>query len=210
VVWLRVPSDGLPADPEMASFQFIAAYVEHSGETQDLISSADTAAAQMLGQADIVAGHQLCSDLAVVQRAARTPLPAVTRLREAWHGRAAPGRLRVIDTRYDTAGMLTGASRRLVDVCGELGLDVTQPELRAISMTALHRRWLENGDSTAREKVSVLNLRHALSTALLAARAAQIATWDTINVNRMLAAGLGGIFAWTGTPEFGKLLADSR
>jgi len=38
-------------------------------------------------------------------------------------------------------------------------------------MTALHRRWLELGDVTAREKITVLNLRRALSTALVAARA---------------------------------------
>jgi hypothetical protein len=211
VTWLSVPHGGLPADPEKASCQFTSAYVEHGGETQDLISSTDAAAAQMLTRADIVAGHQLCSYLAVILRAAATPQPAVTRLRDAWHRRTSPGRPRVIDTRYDTADLLTGPSRRLVDICAELGLDVTQPELRATSMTALHWHWLETGDSTSREKISVLNLRHSLSTALLAARAARIATWGTaLNVNRMLAATLGQSFGWTSSPQFRQLLDDRR
>ncbi|MGH3938587.1 MAG: hypothetical protein ACRDTG_08100 [Pseudonocardiaceae bacterium] len=75
---------------------------------------------------------------------------------------------RVIDTRYDTNHVLSCRSRRLVDVCTELGLDVTQPELRGTSMTALHRTWLTEGIPESRERVSVLNLRHSLSTALVA------------------------------------------
>ena len=39
----------------------------------------------------------------------------------------------------------------------------------------------------------MLNLRHALSTALVAARAAGLASWQPgLNVNQMLAAGLDG------------------
>lgn len=56
--------------------------------------------------------------------------------------------------------------RRLVDVCTGLSLDVTQPELARTSMPAWHRQWLNEG----RERISVLNLRHSLSTAQVAAR----------------------------------------
>jgi hypothetical protein len=73
---------------------------------------------------------------------------------------------------HDAGHVLACQSRRLVDVCADLRLDVTQPELRGTSMTALHRRWLELADTTAREKITVLNLRHSLSTAMVAARAA--------------------------------------
>ena len=34
-------------------------------------------------------------------------------------------------------------------------------------MTTLHRRWLERAETSAREKITVLNLRHALSTGTL-------------------------------------------
>jgi hypothetical protein len=38
-------------------------------------------------------------------------------------------------------------------------------------MTALHRDWLTSADTEARERVTVLNVRHSLSTALVALRA---------------------------------------
>ena len=100
-------------------------------------------------------------------------------------------------------------SRRLVDVCNDLLLDVTQPELRGASMTALHRRWTEHGDTTAREKITVLNLRHSLSTAIVAARAAGLAHWQPgLNVNRLLAGQLGSDLSWTASPAFTALLGD--
>ena len=115
-----------------------------------------------------------------------------------------------MDTRYDAGHVLACASRRLVDVCTDLRLEVTQPELRGTSMTALHRRWLETQDVTAREKISVLNLRHSLSTALVAAHAAGLGHWrGRLNVNRLLAAGLGGAFGWLADPEFTALLGES-
>ena len=86
---------------------------------------------------------------------------------------------------------------------------MTQPELRGASMTALHRRWTEHGDTTAREKITVLNLRHSLSTAIVAARAAGLAHWQPgLNVNRLLAAELGGKIGWTASPAFTALLGE--
>jgi hypothetical protein len=53
----------------------------------------------------------------------------------------------------------------------------------------------------------VLNLRHALSTALVVARGAGLARWPPgLNVNRMLAAGLDGGFGWLADPAFAALL----
>ena len=117
----------------------------------------------------------------------------------------------MIDTRYDISHVLSGTSRRLVDVCADLELDVTQPELHGTSMTALHRRWTETGDTTAREKISVLNLRHSLSTALAALHASGIGRREAgLNVNRMLADGLDDAFAWTASPVSAALLRDRR
>jgi hypothetical protein len=95
-------------------------------------------------------------------------------------------------------------------VCTELGLDVTQPELRGTSMTALHRRWLEHGEAPAREKISVLNVRHSLSTAYVAAHAAGLAHWDMrgFNVNQSLATGTAGAWDWLTSPTFTDLLED--
>jgi hypothetical protein len=84
-------------------------------------------------------------------------------------------------------------------------------ELYCPEPAILHHRWTETGDICAREKISVLNLRHSLSTALAALRAAGIGRWNPgLNVNQMLATGLGSAFAWTAAPAFCALLEHSR
>ena len=210
VVWLAVPADGSAAAMDTARFWYRSAYVQEASQTAALVASAGDALAGLLAHADLIAGHQLCSDLAVLTANAAFPPDGVTAARAAWRRRRhIPGSPRVLDTRYDTSNLLTGASRRLVDVCAELGLDVTQPELRGTSMTALHRRWLRDGDTSAREKITVLNLRHALSTALIAVRAAGLGHWEPgLNVNRLLADTLDGTFGWLADPAFIALLGQ--
>jgi hypothetical protein len=211
VIWLAVPTSGPPVNLAQASFSYTSVYVDDPAETHDLVTSADRSLAHVLDRADIVAGHQLCSDLAVLSRAAGCPLPAVAEMRAAWQRRRhqGPSRPAVIDTRYDIGHLLSGASRRLVDVCADLRLDVTQPELRGTSMTAMHRRWTDAAEARAREKISVLNLRHSLSTALAALYAAGAGRWDPgLNVNQMLAAGLRDAFGWTADPAFTALLGN--
>jgi hypothetical protein len=130
--------------------------------------------------------------------------------RAAGHQRRQHGQPRqVIDTRYDAGHLLRGTSRRLVDVATELRLDVTQPELRGTSMTALQRTWLDTGNSTALERISVLNLRHSLSTALIALHAAGRGDWTgVLNVNQLIAARAAGAWQWLGTPAFRDLLKE--
>lgn len=113
-----------------------------------------------------------------------------------------------LTSRQRQAHLPQGHSRRLVDVCTELGLDVTQPELRGTSMTALHRTRLETGDNEARAKISVLNVRHSLSTAYVAARTAGLGHWDPkgFNVNRALSEGAA--WPWLTTPTFTDLLGE--
>jgi hypothetical protein len=97
----------------------------------------------------------------------------------------------------------------LLDLPGQPALDVSQPELRGTSMTALHRRWLDTGDTLAREKITVLNLRHALSTLLVAAHAAGLGHWQPgLNVNRLLADRLGDGIGWLAGPEFTALVKE--
>jgi hypothetical protein len=207
-IWLTGPASGAL---DLGCFWYTSAYVEHPGELADLIASADSTLACLLRNATLITGHQLCSDLAVLAAASTTPPPAVTAASAAWRRRrqASSGQPRFLDTRYDTGHILSGRSRRLVDVCADLRLEVTQPELRGTSMTALHRRWLQADDIAAREKITVLNLRHALSAAIVAARAAGLAHPSPgLNINRLLAAELGGTFGWLAHPVFTALLGE--
>jgi hypothetical protein len=208
VAWLLLP-DGYSAITDTTGFWYTSAYVEADGERGELITAADSALGCITSHAALISGHQLCSDLAVLAASAGGKRMAIEVARDAWRQRcrAGPGSPVWLDTRYDTGNVLACQSRRLVDVCAELRLDVTQPELRGASMTALHRRWIERGDIIAREKITVLNLRHSLSTAIVAARAAGLAHWEPgLNVNRLLAVQLGGKLAWTANPAFTALL----
>jgi len=210
VAWLAL--SGEDVTPGTFGFWYISAYVHGTGETGDLVASADSALLKILEHAGLIAGHQLSSDLAVLAAAGGAPLLGVTAAQLAWRrrGQLLPDGPRLLDTRYDTRQVLQRASRRLVDVCAELRLDVAQPELRGTSMTALHRRWLEHAEISAREKITVLNLRHALSTALVAAHVAGLASWPPgLNVNKILAAGLDGALGWPGDPVFAALLEES-
>jgi hypothetical protein len=210
VAWLALPvDDGVITDT--TPFWYSSAYVEDDAERTDLITAADSALDCLTSHASVIAGHQLCSDLAILAAATGKDLPAITAATAAWRQRrdAKPGLLSFLDTRYDAGHVLACRSRRLVDVCADLRLDVTQPELRGTSMTALHRRWTELGDDTAREKITVLNLRHSLSTAIVAAHAAGLAHWQPgLNVNQLLAHEICSQLGWTASPAFTALLGE--
>ena len=206
VTWLQLPEGPAPA-PIPADFAYTSAYVSDTSETQYLIDAADTEIALIRASADVIIGHQLSSDLAILANASDHPLPGVQALRDQWHGRRTPNTPTVIDSRYDVGDILTGTSRRLVDVCTELDLDVTQPELTRHSMTALHRVWLNDRDPAARERITVLNLRHGLSAGYVALRGAGHCTWtEPVNVNRALYDQLTGTFVWLQSPTFQTLL----
>lgn len=211
VVWLVLPAGDASTGLEAARFWYTSAYVQDASEGAELVAGADAALACLMKRASLIAGHQLCSDLGVLAAAGPASHQSVAAAATAWRQRRAASSSwpRFVDTRYDAGHILACQSRRLVDVCADLRLDVTQPELRSISMTALHRRWLQSGDVTAREKITVLNLRHALSTALVAARAAGLAHWRPgLNVNRLLARELGHSFGWLAHPVFTALLGE--
>ncbi|WP_410593638.1 hypothetical protein [Amycolatopsis sp. lyj-23] len=209
VIYAAIPCGTTTTNLADLPFSFTSVYLEDPEETAELLASANAAVRTAFASADRVTGHQFTSDLGVLTNASVTPLPDIAAARARWLDRRtdALADRRVIDTRYDTDHVLTCTSRRLVDVCAELNLDVTQPELRGTSMTALHHAYLERHSDEARERISVLNLRHSLSTALVALRATGHVSWNgTLNVNQMLATGLDGAFSWLGHRTFTDLL----
>lgn len=204
IVWMRMPAE--PIDLTEITFSYVSRYVSSAEETQDLIAAADSDFAHVLDTAHLITGHQFSSDLATLINAARQPVPHLHAMRKRWRGRRAPGAPPLLDTRYDLDHLLTSTSRRLVDVCTEFCLDVTQPELRGTSMTSLHRRWINDGDHQARERITVLNLRHGLSTGLLALLSAYPGLrGGVVNVNRLLYTHLTG-YTWMDSPTFTDLL----
>ncbi|KOU50097.1 hypothetical protein [Streptomyces sp. WM6378] len=209
IVWLDLPTDA-PADLTAAGFEWTSVYVDDPGEQDELVATAAATLRTAAEHADLITGHQLCSDLAVLANKAPRSHPALDQARAQWKQRnqPAPGpAVRYLDTRYDAGHLLDGHSRRLVDVCTELGLDVTQPELLSTSMPAWHRKWIGERATEGRERISVLNLRHSLSTAYVAALAAGLTPrGQQVNVNKILATGAKGAWGWLEHPTFTQLL----
>jgi hypothetical protein len=213
VAWLDLPA-GSTADLADVPFEWTSVYVEEPDEMDTMIRHAAATVASAADTATIITGHQFCADLSVLEANAPVDaVPALQQAREQWRQRrdADPNASHYVDTRYDAGHLLTNPSRRLVDVCTELGLDVTQPELLKASMPAWHRRWIDDGQAEGRERVSVLNLRHSVSTGYVAALTAGLAQHpDTgLNVNRAIAEGAKGAWNWLENPIFTALLEDT-
>lgn len=213
IVWLALPVSDQPIRLRAGlPFWSTSVYLERDSERADLVEAAAADIGAAITMADIVVGHQLCSDLAVLIANAGSAVPSsLNAAQRAWHQRRSEPARRVIDTRFDTGHVLSNASRRLVDVCAELRLDVTQPELARKSMTALHRDWLERGEVQARERVTVLNLRHSLSAAYVALHAAGHLAWRApLNINANLASQWAGRVGWLEHPTFRALVTPRK
>jgi hypothetical protein len=157
----------------------------------------------------MLVGHQVTSDLGVLKAVAASPTPGIDNALSLWHDRRTPTSSDFFDTRYDVDHLLSQPSRRLVDVCAELRLDVLQPEIRG-SMTKVHRTFLERSDEILREKLMVLNLRHSLSSCLVALLALDLATPDPIDVNELLIGELWDQLDYVRSGRLESLLGDMR
>src|SRR5260370_4861650 len=70
VAWLPLPASGASTGLDTTPFWYTSAYVEDASQGPDLVAGADTALACLMEHASLIAGHQLCSDLAVLAAAA--------------------------------------------------------------------------------------------------------------------------------------------
>ena len=149
---------------------FYSQYIENVNEINALIKNADSVLNNLLQKDSIVVGHQLSSDISIIIKYNRyVQVKNFIRLNKAWSGRnlkRETNNVKVFDTRYDLKQCLSGKSYRLVDVCSEYNMDVTQSEIRN-SMTKMQNEFYTTGNALLMEKLAVLNLRHALSSGLL-------------------------------------------
>lgn len=192
-------------DQSLLEFGFKSVYLESEDEVPRLLEmiESDIASSRTLSSLTF-AGHQLCADLSVLKRSSPVATEQVDWLYDKWRERRQ--NQVVIDTRYDVDRLTPIASRRLVDVAEDLGLDVTQPELAKGSMTRLHKTYLETHQADIFEKLVVLNLRHSLSTALIAAIYLGAACPRPLNVNNLLSDHLAHEFDYVNSSEFAELV----
>jgi len=205
---IELPIDPTPVDIHPRSFGFKSVYVSTAADEINLLESLDRDLLGFLESGILMAGHQLSSDLSCVINASPVSLPNVSTLYECWRERRSEGR--VIDTRYDLDHLLDIKSRRLVDVAAELGVGVEQPELKNTSMTAIHRRFLSTGNEALRERLMVLNLRHSLSTAVLAAMSLGRLTPTYVGVNSLIRDNVWDYFDYVDSTSFSELVHTER
>ena len=163
-------SDLLNGAEDKLMFDFILNYIENFDEIPILINNANSILKRIMEKNYILVGHQLSSDISVaINNSKNNNSDNIKILRAKWKKRKNAGidtHLKIFDTRFDLGSFLIGKSRRLVDVCQECNLDVTQPELKS-SMTKMQNIFFEKHDLSIMEKLSVLNIRHSLSSTLL-------------------------------------------
>jgi hypothetical protein len=205
--FVEVPNERIPLGHTLNRVGIRSVYAESQEELPVLAMLFDQDVAALLSTRCIVAGHQLCSDLSVVLACASTvPLAAVRKLQGLWRSRATADPVSVFDSRFDMGECLEGLeSRRLVDVCNHLGLDVTQPELSQ-SMTRMHSRFLDGGSDLLYEKLAVLNIRHGLSAAVLALLHLGKVDSEPVSINKCIHDHLWDIVDYVASEDFATLL----
>ena len=203
----------LNAVEKKLDFGFYLRYAEREDDIENLIREASRIFGDFLDYSGImtIVGHQLSSDISVILNCPSGKQKSnFIRLKTLWQERKqVPSKkrnLEVFDSRYDLEILLKKKSRRLVDVCEECRLEVVQPEIGS-SMTKMQNDFYASGGKNIMEKLSILNIRHSLSAAILfLMHRDKCKASMAINVNRILRQNLAGQFDYVSEKEFEKLL----
>lgn len=194
-------------------FGFYLRYVESKDEIASLIDEANRILGVFLNHPShiFIIGHQLPSDIAVIlSHSEKKKRSNFVQLKNLWQTRKELSRksesTELFDSRYDIDVLLKKKSKRLVDICEECRLRVVQPEITS-SMTKMQNDFYVSGDIKIMEKLSVLNIRHSLSAAILfliyrEKRKAE----KIINVNQIIYKNLANQFDYVCSEDFRKLL----
>lgn len=188
-------------------FSIISAYIEKKNEKEQLISLANDLLTRFYYKSNIIIGHQLSSDINIIINSSnKARSNNFSKLKEYWHKRKTIYDNNVFDTRYDLNLFLKNKSRRLVDVCIECNLDVSQPEL-INSMTKMQNEFIEKYNFETLEKLMVLNIRHSLSAAILYCLFQKNEKpTNIININKIIFNNLNHKIEYLNSSEFQKLL----
>lgn len=192
-------------------FKFVSGYIETEEDIPELITMIN----EYLNPHIIkkIIGHQVISDLYTFYHYSEHFKNVKTDNIAIWISFFKERLInhRIFDTRFDVKNYLTGKSRRLVDVCYEMRIlnqeDLYhQPELKK-SMTAMQNTYMVNHDKEIYEKLSVLNLRHSLSTMLVYEiyRSGEKLS-RRMNINKILYNNLKDYFDYINTKEFQELM----
>lgn len=192
-------------------FKFVSGYIETEEDIPALITLINNYLDPNIHK--LIIGHQVISDLYTFYHYSEHFKDVLTNNIKVWISlfKDRHNNHRIFDTRFDVKNYLTGKSRRLVDVCYEMRIlnqeDLYhQLELKK-SMTAMQNAYMESHSKDIYEKLSVLNLRHSLSTMLVYEiyRSNQKLK-NRMNINKILYNNLHDYFDYVNTREFKELM----
>ncbi|MBR6096149.1 MAG: hypothetical protein IKP82_04275 [Oscillospiraceae bacterium] len=196
-------------------FKYIQFYCDHREDARNLVALGNSFADMILSSLDtsILCGHQMSSDFSTLYNYGKAvevdDLYGIDQLYKMWNFRKFNERVQVFDTRYDVIRSFMGKSRRLVDVCRDFNIDVTQPELRNTSMTKLQNSFYDSGDEDIYERIAVMNLRHSFCALVLYWLNKIIKDDEDLihfNINKSIYGSLNKDFNWVRSNDFSKLL----
>ena len=171
IIFFNDDIDSLDIINESLQFKFISVYVDNEEEFPQLINLLN----EYLDSSkfNLLLGHQVISDLHTFVHYSEhyNNITSDNIIKWISFFKDRNDNKRIFDTRFDIKNRLTIKSRRLVDICFDMKIKnqkdlYKQPELNK-SMTALHRDFIQNNDDSIREKLSVMNIRHNLSSILV-------------------------------------------
>lgn len=138
---------------------------------QDYIDKAECIISKYINSSTLLVGHQLTSDIYTFLHSSSKDLIGLSSLITGFRERNQPDstkKIRVADTRYDIKNRVTGnGSEKLRNVSLRLKIFGVQTELDTISLTRMYNEFLVDKDDLKREKLTVMNWRHAFQTALI-------------------------------------------
>lgn len=196
-------------------FDYIQYYCEKPEEFKELVIIAEAWISKILNSLNtcILCGHQMSSDFSVLYNIGKacniSLLPSIESIRGEWKNRKNFYPIHIMDTRYDITRDFLNKSRRLVDMCNDFSLEVTQPELKNFSMTRLQNTFFQTHDKNTFERIAVMNLRHSLCAVVLFWLNERILNANQrkhININKSVYNCLKEDFNWIKSEEFSVLL----
>lgn len=144
----------------------------HGESIQDYIDKVENMLSKYIDDNTLIVGHQLTSDLHTFIQCSNKKLPTVSYLIDVFKTRKinkAANKKNVFsmaDTRYDINNRIKG-EEKLRSVSLRLNIFAVQTELDTMSLTRMYNTYILDGDMNKREKLLVMNWRHAFQTALV-------------------------------------------
>jgi len=159
-------------DADAMSMESQLLFRGNSQTTQDFVSEVDRLLTPHVRSKCTMLGHQLSSDLHTLRQCSHLPLVGVSDLIDKFRNRhtkdSTGAGASVGDTRYDLVSRVTGnGAEKLRNVSLRLGVIAVQTEIDGSSVTRMYNEYVTDSDPLKRQKLQVMNWRHAFQTALV-------------------------------------------